>query len=635
MRRLSLLLAGAGLAVVAGIAVADASGSDDPGLRCADGSLGERRDGGLLCTHTDEKPPPGVSARVLPALEDLRGRRLGRPERLKADPSEAATTQGAAVTEAGPGYRIACVGDGIGGPRVQAIYAVATDKVDRSAAVIPLIRQYAADVDLRINRSAGAQQQGRRVRYVTSPLPDGCQVDVRVVHLSPTGDDSFDTLRAELRSQGLNRSDRKYLVWTDAAVGICGLGEIYQDDRASQDNRNNLGPMYARTDAPCWGYAEAHELLHMLGAVQTSAPNSTSQGHCTDENDALCYEDGSGAVLNSVCPQDPVQYVDCNLDDYFAAAPPAGSYLATHWNVADSAYLQPDAAPPAAPRVTVSAPASMPAGASVPVTAAVTLPAGRTSTVTWSVSRSDCRLSAATGTSTRLACPTTAAGAVEISAAVVDNLGLAASNVADVTLPVPATRRATAMSLTAAPTSVTFGVAVKLTGRLTDPTTGSGVFGMPVTAFQLVGGTTTYRQVGSATTDLSGNVAVTIRPAASGKLIFVSSATGTWATSTSTARAVSVAWGVRATLSTSRLALGGTVRVGVAATPAAGGIPVRLERVTSAGVRTVATGTLASTGKTTLAFKPPARGTYVLRVVVVSRPYRAAGTSARVSLAVV
>jgi hypothetical protein len=69
----------------------------------------------------------------------------------------------------------------------------------------------------------------------------------------------------------LHRTDRKYLVWVDAAVGICGLGEVYGDSRPGPENRNNRGPSYARVDTPCWQYAELHEIFHNLGAVQRDA----------------------------------------------------------------------------------------------------------------------------------------------------------------------------------------------------------------------------------------------------------------------------------------------------------------------------------------------------------------------------
>ena len=53
--------------------------------------------------------------------------------------------------------------------------------------------------------------------------------------------------------------------------------------------------MYASVSAMggCWiaGVA-AHELGHTLGAVNNNAPNASGYGHCTDEWDVMCYQDG-------------------------------------------------------------------------------------------------------------------------------------------------------------------------------------------------------------------------------------------------------------------------------------------------------------------------------------------------------
>ena len=49
-----------------------------------------------------------------------------------------------------------CIGDGVSGDRVQAIYAVPADRPDRSATVIGAIRStYAPRVDWQFNQSAG------------------------------------------------------------------------------------------------------------------------------------------------------------------------------------------------------------------------------------------------------------------------------------------------------------------------------------------------------------------------------------------------------------------------------------------------------------------------------------------------
>jgi hypothetical protein len=182
---------------------------------------------------------------------------------------------------------------------------------DRYESVVASLREWMAEADQTVWTSAGQTGGGRRI------------------------------------AQGFTRTDRKYLVWVDAAVGICGLGEVYGDTRPGQENRNNRGPSYARVDAPCWQYAELHEIFHNLGAVQPDARHPSANWHCTDEADVMCYaDDGAGpVVMTTICIPEHEALLDCGDGDYFSTNPPAGNYLATHWNTANSSFLQNDTAP--------------------------------------------------------------------------------------------------------------------------------------------------------------------------------------------------------------------------------------------------------------------------------------------------
>jgi hypothetical protein len=157
------------------------------------------------------------------------------------------------------------------------VYAYIAGAPDRYAQVVEPIRGYAAQVDGVISSSAAETGGVRHVRFVT----DGaCRLVVQKTVLPALGASSFANTIAALMAAGFNRTDRKYLVWVDSH-DLCGIAQIMPDDRATSSNLNNGGsPMFARIDTGCWGLpgqsAEAHELMHMLGAVQPSAPHATA-----------------------------------------------------------------------------------------------------------------------------------------------------------------------------------------------------------------------------------------------------------------------------------------------------------------------------------------------------------------------
>src|SRR5215207_9065623 len=87
--------------------------------------------------------------------------------------------------------------------------------------------------------------------------------------------------------------------------------------------------------------------LPQPGRGPAGRPNPSAAWHCTDEADVMCYDDdGAGpVVMANVCPPEHEALLDCGDDDYFSTDPPAGNYLASHWNTADSSFLQDDDAP--------------------------------------------------------------------------------------------------------------------------------------------------------------------------------------------------------------------------------------------------------------------------------------------------
>jgi hypothetical protein len=340
---------------------------------------------GAACTHGPDPAPPGIDVRRPATLAELRAR--ARATRGKGQTSGSLPCSGKAAYA------------------VQALYAHTAGTPDRLATYLPLFEQYAQDIEWIFSQSAAETGGERAVRFVT----DGsCKLNVVSVAVSAKAADSITVMAGELEDRGFAAPDRKYLVWMDGSDAYCGIGQYYADASAGQDNYNNgAAPMFARVDQPCWGMlgvigesVEAHELTHTLGAVSSAAPNATPYGHCTDDWDLMCYVDGPGTVVREVCPKSHSSLLDCDHDDYFSTSPASGSWLAHHWNTADSRFLisngvAPPPPPPPPPPVPPPPPPPPPppasaSGSKTTITAAsMTLPADGKSRTTLTVQAKD------------------------------------------------------------------------------------------------------------------------------------------------------------------------------------------------------------------------------------------------------
>lgn len=180
----------------------------------------------------------------------------------------------------------------------------------------------------------------RELRVVTARAGGACRAKIRAVAVPRKALVNDVTMRSVLTSRGFNRTDRKYLSFTPMDR-LCGVGEIRVDTRKGPTNANNVGPSFARVDRRCWSAeTTVHEVMHMLGSVQHSAPYSNKAFHCVDAHDVMCYDDGSGARMMSRCAQLARKaWLDCGRDTYFAVRPKKGTWLARNWNTAASSFL--------------------------------------------------------------------------------------------------------------------------------------------------------------------------------------------------------------------------------------------------------------------------------------------------------
>lgn len=273
-------------------------------------------------------------------------------------PSSLAALNGASVAD------ISCAA--AGSQQYVLVYARPGDVASRYSTIAPLLRTETYKVSAFIDGESRSvdPSAGRR-------LPMRCDAGGEPVVLQATlselsaGTATFSSIVDGLRGLGYQFNGdqggtERYVVYWDAPspTGAAGTGHVFTSDAsAGAGNQNNKGGLYSveyRFDqgggVPHWEVL-VHEVLHTMGAVVGAAPHSTPAGHCTDGLDVMCYADSSSSgYVTTACA---TKVLDCNRDDYFNPAPPAGSYLASHWNAAASynAWLVPHAGSPTASAV--------------------------------------------------------------------------------------------------------------------------------------------------------------------------------------------------------------------------------------------------------------------------------------------
>ena len=219
----------------------------------------------------------------------------------------------------------------------------------------------------------------------------GCgAIDVKVIKFPTSiqyggdnpGDPTGQLQRAAdwLSTHGYDRDDRKYqILWDGWNYGACGIGflansvpvtslpvaplsdglptlgghtdpALITKVNATKVSMvfNHAGGQHGPTCFDTQGIStvtpQLHELFHTLGAVQRDAPHANDTGHCDDAPSVMCPGQGpgyGGGVSNPSCRKVIVETLDCGMDDYWNPNPSAGSYLATHLNIAKSQFFGP------------------------------------------------------------------------------------------------------------------------------------------------------------------------------------------------------------------------------------------------------------------------------------------------------
>ncbi|MDX2379030.1 MAG: hypothetical protein QNM02_04645 [Acidimicrobiia bacterium] len=254
--------------------------------------------------------------------------------------------------------------DGTSGPRVQLLYVRTPSQPDTYSANVETFREAITFGDGLLDDSVPGRAAHLRLVHSGSP---NCVIDVKKVVVPEstlTGGSALSkTIRHLQTVPGLQDPNRKYLFFSEVDLAAeCGLAAHWVDESPGGGNLNNgILPTHGGVGKRCWNVpydntnpnavAAIHEVVHMLGAVSSAAPHASAAGHCTDENDLMCYADGVPMTYGNGCGPDPGAGVnndpnnyllDCNDDDYFDPTRPTAGFLAARWNTADSDFISGD-----------------------------------------------------------------------------------------------------------------------------------------------------------------------------------------------------------------------------------------------------------------------------------------------------
>jgi hypothetical protein len=236
---------------------------------------------------------------------------------------------------------------------------VPSDQPNRFRQTAGMLQQSVSEIGRFVARESGGR---KTIRFETGTKcgPQYVRIELvrlsqpRAAYLDSSGAPAMAIVRAELeRVLPAPAGPRKCLVYVDGLVdSASGWAEVLNADAPGPANPHNAGGLFAfvwggrqapsRAQLPYYAYLILHEVTHTLGGVQKNAPNSSAAWHCTDDFDLMCYEDGGTAHPQATPCRRATMFggaYDCNQDDYFNPSPEPGSYLDTHWNVYDSAFL--------------------------------------------------------------------------------------------------------------------------------------------------------------------------------------------------------------------------------------------------------------------------------------------------------